>query len=158
MADISLKDAIGQVLAVLREAFEGSPNPWSFFTDGAPDTALFGTLAKLSAAEASRPVGGTSIAAHVHHTNFGLGAAAKWIRGDKSPSDWAESWCISTVDDAAWSRLQQQARDGYNELRQAIEANAASSVDAMGGAVGAVAHVAYHLGAIRQKTALVRKP
>lgn len=151
MATVSMDVAIGQVLAVLREAFEGSAEPWSYFTDGPADTALLGTLAKLSAAQASRPVGGTSIAAHAHHVTFGLGASAAWIRGDRSPRDWQESWRVKTVDAAAWSRLQDQLRGGYQDLRKAVESHAGSSAEALGGAIGALAHVAYHLGAIRQK-------
>jgi hypothetical protein len=142
MAGISMDVVIGQLVGVLREGFEG----------------LLGTLARLTAAEASRPVGGSSVAAHAHHVVFGLAASAAWVRGDRSPSNWQESWGAGTVDDAAWARLQEQLRGGYQELRQAIESHAASSLEAMGGAVGALTHVAYHLGAIRQKIAFGRQP
>lgn len=144
---------IGQLVDVLREAFEGPPERWSYFTDTGADGGLLGTLAKLTAPEASRLWGGTSIAAHVHHVTFGLAASSAWIRGDRSPRDWQESWRISAVDDAAWSRMLDELRSGYKDLRQAIESHALSSVEAMGGAIGAIAHVAYHLGAIRQKVA-----
>lgn len=157
MAAISVDVIIGQLLAVLREAFEGSTQPWSYFTDGPADAALLGTLAKLTAAQASQPIGGSSIAAHVHHVRFGLGASAAWIDGDRSPRDWQESWQVKTVDDAAWSRLQQELRKGYLELRQAIESHAASGAEAAGGALAALAHIAYHLGAIRQKVACAAK-
>lgn len=151
MAEISLPMAVDQVNAVLREAFEGSPSSWSYFTDGPPESALFGTLAKLTAAEASQPIGGTSIAAHVQHTAFGLRVSAAWVRGDRGPNDWKESWAVTTVDDAAWARLQQQLRHDYEALFATIASHGGASVEAFGGAVGAVAHVAYHLGAIRQK-------
>jgi hypothetical protein len=151
MPEISISTAVDQVNAVLREAFEGTTTSWSYFTDGPPESALFGTLAKLSAAEASQPIGGTSIAAHVQHTAFGLRVSAAWVRGDRSPNDWKESWAVTTVDDGAWARLQQQLRQDYEALFTAIAGQGGSSVEAFGGAVGAVAHVAYHLGAIRQK-------
>jgi hypothetical protein len=51
-----------------------------------------------------------------------------------------------------------RASAGYADLRATIEAHGADGVEAFGGAVGAVAHVAYHLGAIRQKVAHNRKP
>lgn len=150
MAEIRSEIIIGQLLAVLREAFEGAER-WSYFTDHGPDAGLLGTLAKLSAAEASRPVGGSSIATHVHHVAFGLSACAAWIRGDRTPHNWEESWRVKTVDDAAWLRLRDELRAGYEELRQAIEAHGAAGAEAMGGSIGGIAHVAYHLGAIRQK-------
>lgn len=153
MAEISMDDVVGQLLAVLREAFEGPPEPWSYFTDNNADAGLLGTLTKLSAAAVSRPMGGTTIAAHAHHVIFGLAASSAWIRGDRTPQNWEESWRVSTVDDATWSRLLEQLRSEFQDLRQAIESYASTSVEAMGGAIGAIAHVAYHLGAIRQKLA-----
>lgn len=155
MADLSRDVVIGQLLAVLREAFEGAER-WSYFTNHGPEGALFGTLARLSAAEASRTVGGTSIAAHAHHVAFGLNASSAWIRGDRTPPNWPESWRVSTVDDTGWAELQQRLRDGYRGLREAIESHGWSSLESYGGAVGAITHVAYHLGAIRQKVAFVR--
>lgn len=156
MENISADVVMGQLLAVLREAFEGPPEPWSYFTDNRPDAGLFGTLANLSAADASIPSAGTSIAAHVYHVTFALEAASAWIRGDRTPRKWRESWKVSTVDDAAWSHLLEELRRGYAGLRQAFKSHALSSEEAFGGAVAAIAHTAYHLGAIRQKLASIR--
>ena len=73
MADeISMETVIGQLRAVLKEGFEGPKNQWSYFTEAEPESGLFGTLGKLSAAEASRPWGGTTIAAHAHHVGVGV--------------------------------------------------------------------------------------
>ena len=44
----------------------------------------------------------------------------------------------------------------YERLRRAVESHASSSDAAFGEAVGAIAHVAYHLGAIRQKIVALR--
>jgi hypothetical protein len=63
---------------------------------------------------------------------------------------------LSVVDDAAWKRLQEEIRIGHRDLRRAIESQGASSAEAMGGALAAVAHCAYHLGAIRQKVVAAR--
>jgi hypothetical protein len=155
MAALTLDQVTEQLIAILHEAFEGPPNPWSYFTDHGPEAALFGTLARLSAAAASRPVAGASVAAHVHHLVFALAASAAWIRGDRSPHDWAQSWRVRTVDEPAWQQLQEQLREGYAVLRQAFQNHAADGAEAFGGAAGALAHVAYHLGAVRQKMALL---
>jgi hypothetical protein len=156
MAEISTQVTVGQVMAVLLEAFEGPPEKWSYFTDQGPEAGLFGTLGKLDATAASRATGGSTIAAHVHHLVFSLDASASWIRGERVRHDWAQSWSVSTVDEAGWRELLERLRAGYQELRRTVEVHAADSLEAFGGAVGAAAHAAYHLGAIRQKVLLER--
>jgi hypothetical protein len=148
---------IGQLQSVLGEGFEGPPGPWSYFTDNDPDAGLFGTLGKLSAADASAEIGGSTVAAHVYHVTFALQASMAWIEGDRTPRIWKESWRARAVDDAAWSEMLEGLREAYQALRVAIASHAASSLEAMGGAIGAVAHAAYHLGAIRQKIAILNE-
>jgi hypothetical protein len=157
MANVTMDVVIGQLIAVLEEGVEGGSKGWTYFADSGAENALIGTLAKLTAAEASWPVGGSSIAAQVEHVTFALKAAADWIRGDRTAHNWEESWRVRTPDDATWPAMLEKLRGAYAELRKAIESHAASSVEAIGGAIGAVAHVAYHLGAIRQKVAYLRK-
>jgi len=156
MPGVSIDETVGQLLTVLREAFEGPPEGGSYFTDNNPDAGLFGTLSKLSAAEASEERCKTTVAAHAHHLVFSLEASSAWIRGDRSPRNWKESWQVGTVDADAWTQLQKQLRAGYEDLRTAIQSNARTNVDAMGGAIGAIAHMAYHLGAVRQKVSYKR--
>jgi hypothetical protein len=143
-----------QLLAVLKEGYEGlSEGGW--FLDG-PDAGLRNTLARLSPEEASRPWGGNSIAAHARHIRFSLGASAAWISGDRASRDWNESWNVSTVGPEEWSALQRDLGAGYDELRTAIASHAAKDPETLAGAVGAIAHVVYHVGAIRQKVAAAR--
>ncbi|HEV2132166.1 MAG TPA: DinB family protein [Longimicrobiaceae bacterium] len=146
---------VNQLLAVLREGFEGPPQQWSYFTDSGPEAGMFGTIAGLSAAEASQPFGphGTTIAAHVHHMCFALEVSSAWIQGDRSRRDWSESWRVTTVDEGEWEQLRAKLRRRYAELVRMIETADLSDELTFGGAVGAVAHAAYHLGAIRQKVA-----
>ncbi|HEV3162718.1 MAG TPA: hypothetical protein VGZ22_01660 [Isosphaeraceae bacterium] len=157
MAKISADVVVDQLLAALAEAFDGPPEGFGYFLDRGDDAGLKNLLAKLSAAEASRKVAGSCIAAHVDHLAFALEAAMDYIQGGDSSKDWAESWSVSTVDEASWSRLRERLRQAYADLRQAIEAHALSSELAIGLAVGAPAHTAYHIGAIRQKLALIRQ-
>lgn len=140
-----------QLLSVLSEAVEGPAGEFSYFIDNQPDAGLLRALSRLSAAEASRASAGTTIAAHVHHVAFGMAVSAAAVKGDDAPRDWKESWRVSTVDEAAWGPLVEQLRHAYATLRMAIESQALSSDNAFGEAVGAIAHIAYHLGAIRQK-------
>lgn len=92
---------LGQLAAVLREALQGSPERWSYFTDSGQKGGFFGTLTPLTAADASLPLAGTSIAAHVHHVAWGMDATAAWIRGDRKARDWKESWKITSVNEEA---------------------------------------------------------
>jgi hypothetical protein len=157
MTDFAKDIILDQLLAVLREGIEGPPKRWSYFTDSGPEAGLLGTLGKVDAAAASRPVGGSTIAAHVHHLVFGLEVSAAWIRGERRQWNWPESWSVSTVDAAEWACLVAQLRDHYQELRQEVAAHATDGAEAFGGAVGVVAHVAYHLGAVRQKVLVGRQ-
>jgi len=156
VSDAANEVIIRQLLGALRETLEGPTQSWSYFTDSRPDAALFGALATLSAADASRPMAGTTIAAHAHHVAFGMADATRCIDGDLTPQDWAESWRVTSVDEPAWARLQERLLSEYARLRDAIASRALASEDALASALGAIAHLAYHLGAIQQKRAALR--
>jgi hypothetical protein len=141
----------GQLTAVLREGWEGPSTKWAYFLDQGPDAGLRNTLAKLTPEEASRDVGGNSVAAHAHHLLFSFEVFGAFIAGDRTKRDWNESWRVSTVDAAAWTKLQSDLTARYEELLATIETHAGTSDAAAGGALGAVAHLAYHIGAIKQK-------
>jgi hypothetical protein len=147
---------IDQLLAVFREGCEGPKNPWSYFTDSGPSAGLLGSLANVTADEASKATCGSSIAAHVHHVIFAFNASAAWIRGDHSPRDWEESWSKKAVTDEEWAKMKADLQLTSDSLRQAITFHTEDSAHAFGGAVGAVAHLAYHLGAIKQKISAIR--
>jgi hypothetical protein len=157
MAQVSIDIAIGQLQAVLDECFIHVNKPWTYFTDNKVDAGFIGLLGTINAEEASRNIAGTSIASHAHHVRFSLAEAAVWIRGDHAPVDWKESWRISSVDHAEWIKIQKDISKSYQAVRDAIGSHASSSVEAFGGAAGVLAHMAFHLGAIRQKVALIRQ-
>lgn len=142
-----------QLLALLREGIEGPGEAWSYFTDHGPGAGLLGTLEEWNATEASRSGadGRASVAAHVHHVAFGMEASSAFIRGDRSPRDWKSSWAQPSVDPAGWEAVKEELRERYTGLVRALEEADLSTDEAFGGALAAVAHVAYHLGAIRQR-------
>lgn len=147
---------VRQLSNVLQEAVEGSSGPWAYFIDNRPGAGVFGALAGLSAAEASRARGGTSIAAHAHHVAFAMEASAASIGGDHAPRDWKKSWQVKTVTTAGWKELVARLHREYQRLRQGVRSRAWSSEEALGETVGVIAHIAYHLGAIRQKAVSLR--
>ena len=140
---------------MLREAFEGPPGPWTYFTDTSPGTGVFATIDRLRAAEASQAggPGRSTIAGHVHHLTSSVALSTSGLRGEATSRDRSRSWTVSTVDDAAWAALRARLRDEYERLLVAVETHARWDEDALGVAIGALAHTAYHLGAIRQRPA-----
>lgn len=60
------------------------------------------------------------------------------------------------MDADGWQGLLRDLRRAYSELREEVERRGTSSEEAFEGAVAAVAHCAYHPGAVRQKVALLR--
>jgi len=144
---------VSLLIRMLREAFEGPPGPWTYFTDTSPGTGVFGTIGGLSAAAASRSggPGGTTIAGHVHHLSASVALSTQGLRGEPTSRDRSRSWTVSVVDDAAWTALRARLREEYDRLLVAVEMHARWDEDALGVAIGALAHTAYHLGAIRQR-------
>ena len=140
---------------MLVEAFEGPPGPWTYFTDASPGTGLFATIRELSAAQASQRggPGHTTIAGHIHHVSSSVVLSTRGLRGEPTSRDRARSWTVTTVDQAGWAELQARLRGEYENLRVAVETHAVWDEDALGVAIGAIAHTAYHLGAIRQRLA-----
>jgi hypothetical protein len=142
-----------QLVALLREGVEGPRERWSYFTDHGASAGFLGTLEPWSAAEISHPGegGGATVAGHVHHVIFGMEASMAFIRGDRTPRNWGESWDVTAVDPSTWAMMQERLRETYTLLLQTLQEADLTTDEAFGGAVAAIAHVAYHLGAIRQR-------
>src|SRR5437867_7377532 len=126
---------------MLREAFEGPPGPWTYFTDTSPATGVFGTIDGLSAADASHEggPGRTTIAGHVHHLTASVALSTKGLRGESTSRDRSRSWTVSVVDEAEWAGLGTRLRDEYEGLLVAVETHAQWDEDALGVAIGALA-------------------
>ncbi len=145
-----------ELFDVLDETFE--THHGIFLDEG---TSLFETLDAVSAAEASRPVGGkcASIAAQVAHVTFYLKVLERTMLADETGDvDWGEIWrTVREVTPEEWAGLQRQLKQTYQRTvtmmrRPDIWENAAS----VGGALAIVAHTAYHLGEIRQALCTVK--
>lgn len=141
---------------ILREAFEGPPGPWTYFTDISAAAGMFGTVGALSAADASRPAGPaqSTVAGHVNHLCSSLGLTTRSIRGAPAGRDRSTSWTMTAVDDAQWTELRARLRREYGALLVTLETHSKWDENSLGDAIGAIAHTAYHLGAIRQRLAL----
>jgi uncharacterized damage-inducible protein DinB len=127
------------------------------------DGGLLRSLDQLSAAAASAvpAAGGASIAAHVEHVRYGLSLLNRWGRGERDPwssADWAASWERQVVDDDQWAALRQAFRDEARAWLQILGATREYTGRELNDVIGSVAHLAYHLGAIRQMDRSIRGP
>ena len=130
-----------------------------FFLDGG--TSLFETLATITAQEASIPVGGkcATLAAQVKHVAFTLDVVDKSVRDPSYPRvDWGEIWrTVSAVTPEEWAAIQAELRTNYNRILVLINDMPAWPGEAeVGGAIALIAHIAYHLGEIRQALCTIR--
>jgi hypothetical protein len=147
-----------QLLDLLEETWCGTPLPgkpdgWGYFSD---EQAGFNqSLAGLTARQAAQPIGGTSIAQHVHHSAFGSRTFAAWLRGEDPDADWAASWHDVPGEAPVWESELAALQAALAELRMELERHAEESSFTLSLALGAVTHLVYHLGALRQKLLLL---
>lgn len=149
------------LLTVLAEILDGSP-PDSGLLLNPGDAGLLGSLDRLSAAEASAvPPGGTaSVAAHTDHLRYDLRLLNRW-RPDEDPfaeADWSASWQRPAVSDAEWEALRALLRAEAEAFRDTLPRLLGAGETERTGGIAGVAHLAYHLGAIRQIDRSVRGP
>lgn len=141
--------------ALLSELVRGSPDPMaptSMLNRG--DEGLLASLDKISPADASTTrAGGATIAAHTDHLRYGLELLNRWAEGKPVPwkeADWTASWKRSTVTDAEWQTLRASLRREADRWIAALAEPRELSARELQWTIGSIAHLAYHLGAIRQ--------
>ena len=80
----------------------------------------------------------------------------RWIQGELTSRGRSDTWTVGAVAvaAAAWADLQTRLRREYHALTVKLETQAIWGEEALGGTLGAIAHVAYHLGAVRQRIAM----
>ncbi len=156
-------DRLHASLAVLfGELIDGPPADAAYMLN-VGDPGLLQSVDALSAAAASRPspAGGASIAAHVDHLCFGLELMNRWSNGEADPwagADWAASWRRTTVTESEWAALRARLRDVTRRWHDALRTPRALSTLELNGVISSIAHLAYHLGAIRQIDRSVQGP
>ena len=143
------------------ELIEGPPASGFAFMLNAGDQGLLRSLDNLSAADASEltPTG-SSIAAHVDHLRYGLSLMNRWSKGDNpfKDADWGASWKKTAVSDDEWRRLRADLRAETTRWVNALRTPRELQEIELNGMVGSIAHLAYHLGAIRQIDSSSRGP
>ena len=127
----------------------------------AGDDGLLRSLDKISAKAASAltPTG-SSIAAHVDHLRYGLSLMNRWSAGENpfADADWSTSWKNTAVSDDEWQTRRAELRAEATRWLEALRAPRDVREIELNGMIGSIAHLAYHLGAIRQIDRATRGP
>lgn len=144
------------------ELVNGPSRPAGAFVLNTGDVGLLGSLDKLSAVDASRSVNdGATIAAHVQHLRYGLFLMNQWASEGGNPfanAKWDEAWQTSRVDDPAWLEIRNGFRREAERWTHALESPRDVTDVELTGMIASIAHLAYHVGAIRQINKDVRGP
>jgi hypothetical protein len=160
---ISLRDVSPSLSTLFAELADGaSKKPGGAFILNTGDAGLLGSLDKLSAADASRSVNdGAPIAAHASHLRYGLSLMNRWAREGGNPfadATWDEAWKTSRVNDSEWTEIRDGLRREAHRWLEALGSPRDVAAAELNGMIGSIAHLAYHLGAIRQIDRSTRGP
>lgn len=157
-----MSDASSALSRLFAELVNGAPAGGGAFILNSGDSGLLRSLDVLSAADASRSAnGGATIAAHVLHLRFGLSLMNAWaVEGDNPHVNprWDEAWKVSAVDAAQWDEIRAGLRAEAARWLDALGAPRDTSARGLAEMMGSIAHLAYHIGAIRQIAQDARGP
>ena len=152
----------GALSRLFTELVDGTTGRGNAFILNTNDVGLLRSLEKLSAEEASTSVHeGATIAAHAQHVRYGLSLMNRWAREGGNPfadAKWDEAWKISVVDGSAWDEIRAGLRGEAQRWLEVLQTPRERSAVELTGMISSVAHLAYHLGAVRQINKSVRGP
>jgi hypothetical protein len=151
MKTINQEDFTSSLFALFKETFESVNTAFgTMYID--KDTGFFATIEKIDAETASRSgsENSTTIAAHCEHTRFYLDFLNNYLKENFKMVDWKDSWNTKTVNDTEWTALCGQLQKTYQNVTDTFNEIETWNDFKISGALGILAHTAYHLGAIRQ--------
>lgn len=157
---MNTREITDALTTILSELVDGAPEAGAYVLNRG-DPGLLRSLDRLSADAASAaPAGAATIAAHVDHLSYGLSLMNRWAAGENPfhDADWSTSWRRTTVSDAEWERLRAGLREEAHRWREALRTPREVSAVELDGIIGSIAHLAYHVGAIRQIDRAARGP
>jgi hypothetical protein len=144
------------------ELVQGPPQGGGAFMLNSGDVGLLRSLDRLSAADASQSTnGGATIAAHAQHVRYGLSLMNQWASAGGNPfadAKWDDAWKTSSVDDAQWQDIKTGLRAESERWLNAWKSPRELAPIELAGMIGSIAHIAYHLGAVRQISKETRGP
>lgn len=155
-------DTSHAVSRLFSELVDGTRGDGNAFILNTGDVGLLRSLDRLSPAEASASINqGATIAAHAQHVRYGLSLMNLWAREGGDPfanARWDEAWKVGAVDALAWDEIRNGLRDETRRWLEALQSPREVSGIELAGMIASVAHLAYHLGAVRQIGKTLRGP
>ena len=147
---------------LFQELIDGPAASAAWMLNGG-DAGLLRSLDGLTASAASTAPasGGATIAAHVDHLRYGLSLMNRWGRGEPDPwstADWTASWKRLVVNDQQWAKLREALAAETRSWLDTLSAPRDYAEMELNGVIASIAHLAYHLGAIRQIDRSIRGP
>ena len=159
---MSVADTSRALAHLFAELTAGAPPGGGAFMLNSGDIGLLRSLDALSSSDASASIdGGASIAAHATHLQYGLSLMNRWASEGGNPfadAHWDNAWKVHAVNDADWDGIRAALRAEVARWQQVLGEPRAMTQIELTGMAGSVAHLAYHLGAIRQIAARARGP
>jgi hypothetical protein len=144
------------------ELADGAVTGGGAFILNSGDAGLLRSLDALSATDASHSANeGATIAAHAQHLRCGLSLMNRWASAGGNPfadAKWDEAWKVSAVNEAQWAEIRAGLRDEAHRWRATLGAPRELTPVELSGMVASIAHLAYHMGAIRQIAKGARGP
>jgi hypothetical protein len=155
-------DISASLVTLFSELVTGANSGGGAFILNSGDIGLLRSLDNLSAADASQSVhGGATIAAHAQHVRYGLSLMNRWASEGGNPfadAKWDEAWKTSRVTDSEWAEIRGGLGDEARRWLDGLGVAREVSPIELNGMIASIAHLAYHLGAVRQIAASARGP
>jgi len=152
---------LASTLARLFSELVDGPGAEAFMLNSG-DAGLLRSLDRISAADASRSAsGGATIAAHALHLSYGLSLMNRWAADGGNPfadATWEAAWKTSAVGDVQWKEIRDGLRAEARRWSTTLGAPRDVNDAELAGMISSIAHLAYHLGAIRQIVKETRGP
>ena len=159
---MNTNDVSRALARLFSELVDGTVQSGGAFVLNSGDIGLLGSLDRVSAEAASRAVNdGATIAAHAQHVRYGLSLMNRWAEEGGDPfadATWDAAWKMSGVDDVGWTEIRNGLRAEARRWLATLQAPRSVTEVEFCGMLGSIAHLAYHLGAIRQISRNARGP
>jgi hypothetical protein len=152
----------GALTRLFSELVDGPSDPAGAFVLNTGDIGLLRSLDGISAEDASHSVhDGATIAAHAQHLRYGLSLMNRWASEGGNPfadATWDKAWATRQVEAPIWTEIRNGLREEADRWLEAVKSPREVADVELTGMIASIAHLAYHLGAIRQICKATRGP